>query len=333
MTGARVPDQAAQVDLSVIICTYNRSDQLERLCTSLDRLDDPDGASWEVIIVDNNSTDGTAAVVDAWVRRSPRFRSVREVRQGKSYALNAGIAAARGAILAFTDDDVTVDPGWLRHLKRTFDRHDCAGVGGRVVPVWTAPKPSWLVTEGPFRLLDVNVSFDLGSEAKRLDTPPFGANAAFRLRVFRDHGLYRTDLGPVGARHLLGEDAEYGYRVLGAGEHLMYQPSAVVYHPAVPERMTRRYYLDWYMRYGRAAAQLGQVVPGAARYLGMPRYLLWQLAKALGGWWLGLGANRRFYHRLQAYRVLGMLREDRRMARQPAGDPVRPPLLERSGPS
>src|SRR5271154_1837494 len=103
--------------VTVILCTYNRCRVLAKALDSLALSELPDSADWEVLVVDNNSTDQTKAVVQEYGRLHPgRFRYHFEPHPGKSYALNTGIREARGEIFAFIDDDVTVEPTWLENL-------------------------------------------------------------------------------------------------------------------------------------------------------------------------------------------------------------------------
>src|SRR5262249_35027180 len=153
----------------------------------------------ELIIVDNNSTDDTRAVVADFGRVSGiKVRYIFEAQQGLCYARNTGIKAAKGEIIAFTDDDVTVDPQWLRRLTSAFEQFECLGVAGKIVPVWPYQKPLWLQMEGPIRLMSVIVSFDLGEELCEIVIPPFGANMAFRKVAFEKYGFFRTDLDRSG---------------------------------------------------------------------------------------------------------------------------------------
>src|ERR1700757_4351034 len=106
-------------NISVIVCTYNRCDELALTLESLANSLLPPPTVWEIIVVDNNSNDKTKEAVELFVRRFPgRFRYLCEARQGKSYALNAGIRDARGEILVFTDDDVVVEATWLDNLTK-----------------------------------------------------------------------------------------------------------------------------------------------------------------------------------------------------------------------
>ena len=137
------------MDLSVIICTWNRAEYLRQALASLQECRLPAGVEWEVVIVDNNSTDETSAVCQQFLRQDPqRYRCIVEKRQGKSFALNTGVENATGRILAFTDDDVIVDPSWLAETLRVFETHQCVGAGGKVVPLWNSHKPSWCISEG-----------------------------------------------------------------------------------------------------------------------------------------------------------------------------------------
>src|SRR5829696_8927692 len=113
---------------SVIIATYNRAEELVKTLDSLKNLEST--GAWEVIIVDNNSSDNTREVVLGRVESFPiPLRYVMEKEQGRSAALNAGIRAAQGEILAITDDDVRVDPHWLKNAEDALDTLGCDYVG------------------------------------------------------------------------------------------------------------------------------------------------------------------------------------------------------------
>ena len=120
--------------ISVILCTYNRCEYLRKVLDSIAGSVLPDSVEWEVLVIDNNSIDQTPEIAKEFVARYPgRFRYISEPRQGKSHALNTGIRESRGDILAFVDDDVTVQPTWLRNLTQTLDGSEWAGAGGRTL--------------------------------------------------------------------------------------------------------------------------------------------------------------------------------------------------------
>lgn len=114
-------DNARSLDASVVVCTHDRADSLRVTLASLERLRGLDDLTWEVVVVDNASGDETPAVIEACARRGHLpLRPVFEPRLGHARARNAGVRAARGQVVAFTDDDVAVDPGWLRAVVEGF---------------------------------------------------------------------------------------------------------------------------------------------------------------------------------------------------------------------
>ena len=184
------------MNISVILCTYNRCEALKKALESAGGLRLPGEVEWEVLVVDNNSTDRTRAVVEDFCHRYPaHFRYLFEPQQGKSYALNAGIREAQGEVLAFMDDDVTVEPTWLNNLVMPLLRGEWAGSGGRILPERTFVPPPWLPREERYALAPL-VMFDCGPDACELAEPPFGTNMAFRKEMFERYGGFRTDLGP-----------------------------------------------------------------------------------------------------------------------------------------
>lgn len=136
-----------------------------------------------------------------------RFRYLFEPKAGKTYALNAGIANARGKVLAFTDDDVTVEPTWLQNLTRALHDGEWAGVGGRILPAQAVSPPPWVLDD----LFDwrgmVWASFDLGDSACELRRAPYGANMAFQRSALERYGGFRSDLGPKPNSRVLNDDA------------------------------------------------------------------------------------------------------------------------------
>jgi glycosyltransferase involved in cell wall biosynthesis len=278
----------------------------------------------ELLVVDNNSTDSTRQVVETFAKGADFVvRYVFEKTQGRSAALNAGIAEAKGEVIVFTDDDVLLHPDWLSNLKQTFDRFDCAAVAGRVVPMWNHPKPDWLEMEGQFAV----VNFELGDELKEIKIPPLGANSAFRKGVFRRHGTFRLDLGVSGSKHTVTcDDTEFGDRLIRAGDKIMYCPHAIVYHPVDPGRTTKKYFLSWYYYNGVSLTRTAGLPKGGVFYFGAPRWLYRELLVNLTTWLFAINAKRRFQGKLRTYRSVGNIVESSRLSRNRSK--ARPPDIE-----
>ncbi|MGC2332008.1 MAG: glycosyltransferase [Candidatus Acidiferrales bacterium] len=249
--------------ITVILCTYNRCRDLPRALDSILASELPDAVQWEVLVVDNNSSDQTREVVEDFCRRYPnRFRYLAEPRQGLSNARNAAIRGARADVLVFTDDDVTVEPNWLQNLTAPLEDGQWAGTAGRIRLGQGFLPPRWLAVSGAFNLGGSLVQFDQGDEHGPLEKPPFGANMAFRKTTFDKYGGFRTDLGRNGRGLIGNEDTEFGERLIAAGERLCYVPEAVVNHPVPPERLTKKYLRAYWFSYGRGLArQEGKRLP------------------------------------------------------------------------
>src|SRR5271163_2834121 len=182
--------------VTAILCTYNRCKSLATALDSLAASILPETVEWEVLVVDNNSKDRTREVVDEFSQRYPnRFRYLFEPRQGKSHALNKGIQESRGDVLAFVDDDATVEPAWLQNLTAGLHEGEWAGAGGRTLPALSCRLPRWLALVGPRNMGGVVAAlFDLGDTPGALDRAPYGTNMAFRKKMFEKYGGFRTDL-------------------------------------------------------------------------------------------------------------------------------------------
>lgn len=303
--------------VTVILCTYNRDQTLGKALSSVAASIMPESVAWEVLIVDNNSTDNTRAVVLAFCREYPnRFRYVFEAQQGKSFALNTGVRQAQGDILAFTDDDVTVDPMWLQNLTHALETGQWSGAAGRILLEWPKSLPNWLTTDGPYARHGFP-GFDQGLQCKGLSGPPFGANMAFRREMFAKHGGFRSDLGPNPQNQLHNEDTEFGRRLIAAGEPLRYEPDAVVHHPVPEDKLKRSDILKWWYNNGR----------GFTREFGVqPVPLFFRIVWWIVRWLAADDPRQRFYRKLVVWEKCGMLSEHCRLwlaARKQKDMPVR----------
>ena len=245
--------------ITVIVCTYNRCRTLAQALDSLAAQRMPEPLEWEVLVVDNNSSDQTRDVVEGFCRRhADRFRYLFQPQPGKSHALNLAIREASGDVLAFTDDDGILDANWLHNLTAPLQDGQWAGVGGRTLPGQSFVPPPWLSIEEPYNLGGALCAlFDLGDQPGELDRPPYGTNMAFRKAMFERYGGFRLDLGPGPDKNIPrpNEDTEFGRRLMAAGERLRYEPSALVTHPVPEERVSEQFFLAWWFDYGRAGTR------------------------------------------------------------------------------
>lgn len=239
------------MDVSVVICTYNRAASLKCALESLADMKVPDEVSWEVVVVDNNSSDGTRGVVEQFFGSSLKIRYIFESAQGLSLARNRGVKESQGHIVSFIDDDVIVAEDWLFEVKQAFDASQVACVGGKVPLKKDLAFPDWWRKEynpslGQCEKGDQILILDSASRG----TAGIGANLSFRRSCFEKHGDFRSDLGRVGGSLLMGEDVEFCNRLRSHGELLMHSPRAVVYQCPDLSRMTKRYVLRWFFRIG-----------------------------------------------------------------------------------
>lgn len=244
--------------ISVVIATHNRASLLRATLEHLrfQRYEPGD----EVIVVDNASIDQTAEVVERAAARFPvRLSRLCESAEGKTPAVNAGLAAARGDVLALTDDDVLVGMNWIRDIRQAFAGSSFDLVGGRVDPSWERSPPRWLRIEGvdeyglmasPLALLHYGPAQSLGSRAL------LGANMAFRRRVLESLGGFAPEFNRRSGTLLSGEDHDFCERAVAAGFRCEYLPALRVQHWVPVERLRLRYYVRWFFASGVTQARL-----------------------------------------------------------------------------
>lgn len=300
--------------ITVILCTFNRCASLKKALDSAAAQVLSESVQWEVLVVDNNSSDQTREVAQEFCHKYPgRFRYVFERQQGKSHALNRGIHEANGDVLAFMDDDVTAEVDWLQNLTAPLAQSNWAGVGGRIVPPIGFSAPPWVALEGPFELAGILALFDKGREGGELTEAPFGTNMAFRKQTFEKYGLFRPDLGPCPGTEIRGEDTEFGRRVLKGGECLWYEPSAVIRH-AVPEnRLRKEYFLRFLYDHGRASIrereQRDRIWFVPRRYFAILKIVLATLPGRILAWWFSFNSQHRFQRKCMVWMSVGQMAE------------------------
>jgi len=272
--------------ITVAICTFNRAESLRLTLDSLTGIQVPGDLSWEIVIINNNSTDHTDDVIGEYVGRLPVRREF-EPRPGKSNAQNRAIDVAKGDYIVWIDDDVLVDAGWLTAYMEAFRRWPEAAVfGGRITPRYEAPVEKWVIESeavlgGPYAIRDFGDHvYPLSAEDE--DHYPYGANWAIRAaeqRAFR----YDPELGPVANRYRTHEEYDLIQRVLRSGATGYWIPEAMVEHCIGRNRQTVCYIAAYYERWGETLAFRNAAATAAAPFLfGIPRRIWPRLLV----WWV-----------------------------------------------
>ncbi len=306
-----------RMKLSVIICTYNRSGILEKTLKSLEQTEVPRDLAWEVLIIDNGSTDNTSEVVQRYIKNNkiPVFYFL-EAASGKSAALNLGIQKSRGEIIAFTDDDVLFDKNWVNAILNAVSKYPYSAFGGRIIALWGAPIPSWLSSDGRFNSLRGTVFFRDDGEVDReynetMMGVPCGANMFFRREAIKSNGFFRTDLGPSHHVPEGSEDTEFCSRMLKLGRKFMYVANAIIYHPVEAEKISPRDLLRWRYYCAKSEVRAREFNNSMNRICGVPRYLFRQFISNFAIWLMSINSSKRFFFKLKTYYTCGEIIEHR----------------------
>jgi glycosyltransferase involved in cell wall biosynthesis len=276
------------LDISIVISTYNRCGLLEGALRAL-LSQRPADVAYEILVVDNNSTDQTRPLVQSLAMQNrEKLKYLFEPKQGLSYGRNTGIDAAKAPIIAFTDDDVRVAPDWAWRIKTGFEANpDIDFLGGRVVPRWPAEPPPWLTNANwsPLALLDYGDHPFYVDSGKQLCL--IGANFAFGRRAFEKVGLFKTDFQRVKDGIGSLEDHEFLLRLWRVGSRGLYMPELLVTAEIEPDRMQKQYHRKWHTSHGRFYAALhSEEVERSklGKLFGVPAHFYRQALNDLAGW-------------------------------------------------
>lgn len=279
---------------TVALCTHNHADRLRRTLADLGRIDTPE-AAWELLIIDNASSDATAQLLaqHAWPT-GWKVRLVREQELGLSNARNRAVREAHGQYVIFIDDDETPDRDWLRAFDRLVQSYAPDAFGGRIRVMFEDRRPPWLTDDLLGFLGELNRSDDI----VRLTDPStsfYGGNFGFRRSVCETIGAFDAHLGRKGADNTGGEEVDFYRRLLEANLSVWWTPEAVIHHRIQAVKLDRAYFRDLHYRQGRMEAirmrGKGSRIP--------PRYLYGQLVRACLAVW-------------QSFRIGGLSRTVRR---------------------
>lgn len=256
------PPHSAALRLSVVICTLNRASILPIVLRAL-RAQDANEDDFEVIVVDNGSTDDTPGVVTDAQKSTPHLRYVREPRIGLSHARNTGIRESRGASVAFLDDDAEPSEVWVSAMLSAYDDQTVGAVGGRIEVAYPGGRPDWV----PLGMEGYYGHFDYGDERCSLEYPhyPFGGNMSILRSLLIELRGFSPRLGLQGRRYLAAEETDFFFRLSSLGTKVVYEPRARVRHHVPPDHLRRLWYLRRAKAHGESVAILRQLRAGGSR--------------------------------------------------------------------
>jgi glucosyl-dolichyl phosphate glucuronosyltransferase len=300
--------------VTIAIPTHNRARLLAQTLASVQQLGLGDGVEADCVVIDNASSDDTAAVVESCAGAGPlKVRRVFEPQLGSSFARNRAVDETRGDFILFIDDDVTVEPDWARELVAEIERRNLDAACGLVLARWPEPPPDWLGPRLYVKLAvhDPALLACANGVAESLHNY-FSANVGFRRETFERFGRFREDLGVSGVNPLSGEDTELFARIIEHGGRMGFAPRAVVHHWIGPERLTRHYFRRKSFAFG-----VGTAFKGGRSHNRLDKLLrnaLRMAAAAARG-----DSSRAFYHQLECVNFFGYWRG--RLMRHGSGRP------------
>lgn len=230
------------MQLSIIICSYNRAsyigaalDALYQQTASLEQ--------FEVIVVDNNSTDNTPAIFKTWRENHPngQFYYITEAQQGASFARNTGAALAKTDWLCFIDDDAIAYPNYVSQvIRHTYDQPFVVGFGGRIIPKYIPEEPKWM----SYYVSSLVGNFDYAPKACAFEKGkyPLESNMIVSKKAFDLVGGFNTAIpGVMGKMRIGGEGKELFYKIMSLGHTIYYDPSIIVDHVVEVRKLTSEY--------------------------------------------------------------------------------------------
>jgi arylsulfatase A-like enzyme/glycosyltransferase involved in cell wall biosynthesis len=253
-------------ELTILICTHNRADLLQKALASLNRAQRPT-MPVRILVAANACSDDTVAQMQAYQAQQASqnwlpLRVIKVPTPGKSHALNEAIPQIETELTAFVDDDHRVDEGYLTAIEQAATSWPDAGLYcGKILPDWDGSEPSWVHDDGPYRIYPLPVPrYDQGDTPKVITAErgpiPGGGNLVIRRRVFELAGQFSTELGPHGHDLGGGEDSEYVLRTLERGERCQYVPAIVQHHYVDTERLQLGYLLKKSYQRTRSTARI-----------------------------------------------------------------------------
>lgn len=253
-------DVALSIKASVVICTFNRVDHVQLAVESLTSQTISTN-DFEIIVIDNASSDKTPEAIKSLLPSIPNLRYIREDKLGLSHARNRGTQESEGKIIIFLDDDAMAEPEFIEaHLHAFNQQSQPVATGGRIYLRWPTERPNWVhASQESFYS-----GLDLGDESKLLTFPkyPYGANMAIDRKTLIGVGGFSVELGRRGRSLISGEERDLFLRISELGGKVTYVPDAVVHHYVLEERTERKWLLKRSLAQGRSDIAMSAIAAG-----------------------------------------------------------------------
>ena len=251
--------------ISLVVCTHNRADLLPR-CLRAAVAQTLPFSDYELLVVDNGSTDNTTHIVERFQNRYRKhhIRYFYHSARGLSEARNRAAAEAKSPILHYIDDDAVPQPDLLERIKGTFDRFpQAAVVGGRIQVTLPECLPDWFSAYFSGYYSQFNLPYADIVRLSDVAEFPFGANISFRREALAQQGFFRTTLGRMGKDASGGEELDMTYRIHVSGGQVFYNPLALVDHLITPDRIEWDYIVQSAVAAGRNWAYYNNEILGS----------------------------------------------------------------------
>ena len=235
-----------QLKISLVICTYNRDKYLPEALESI-RMQDAPKDLFELIIIDNTSSDNTAPIAQAFIKNNPDLQAnyFFEKNKGLSFARNRGIAEAAAPVIAYVDDDAILSPGYIQHLASFFDAHaDAVGCGGKVIPKYESGHPPVWMNHFLYGFVG---NHDFGENIavydKKMKYPP-GCNMAYKKEILQEAGGFNNDL------KFRSDDKYIFHKVKEYSNKIYYVPAAWLFHYIDADRLSFENFKKLFLKTG-----------------------------------------------------------------------------------
>ena len=270
----------SDLDLTVAMSTFNRKDWAIEALKSLEHVTILDHLKWEVLVVDNNCSDGTwDALYEYKLYTSLPIRIINEEKIGLSRARNRIICEAKGEIISLFDDDERFDENYLVALVKAFSNPKVDMVCGRISLDYETGRPDWIKDEWEGFLSRVDAG-DLGFRIRDENFVFSGGNLAFVKRRVEEWEYFDVNLSRQGKIVIGGGDVKFCKSAFHAGAHIQYEPKVLLYHKIPSHRSTKQHLRQLRFRDGEGAGRLEERVFERQVY-GIPLFAFPLLCKML----------------------------------------------------